>query len=139
MAAIEGVLETCLYAGDLEAAERFYAGVLGLAVVAREPRRHLFLRCGAAMLLVFDAERTSAVPGTVSGVPVPAHGAHGAGHVCFRVSEHELQHWRARLEEAGVPIEAQIEWPRGSSSIYVRDPAGNSVELAPARIWGIAE
>ena len=139
MAVIEGVLETCLYARDLQAAERFYADVLGLAVVAREPDRHVFLRCGAAMLLVFDPERTSAAPGQVSGVAVPPHGAHGPAHVCFRVAENELPAWRERFSAARVPIEAEITWPRGGASLYVRDPAGNSVELAPSRIWGIAD
>jgi catechol 2,3-dioxygenase-like lactoylglutathione lyase family enzyme len=134
--AIEGVLETCLYARDLAAAERFYADLLGLAVVAREPERHVFLRCGAAMLLVFDPQRTSAAPGEVNGAAVPPHGAHGAGHVCFRVAEGDLPAWRERLRSAGVAIESEITWPRGGSSLYVRDPAGNSVELAPGRIWG---
>jgi len=137
--AIEGVLETCLYARDLAAAERFYVDLLGLAVVAREPERHVFLRCGAAMVLVFEPERTSVAPGNVNGVAVPAHGAHGAGHVCFRVAESELPAWHDRLLAAGVAIEAEITWPRGGSSLYVRDPAGNSVEFAPARIWGIAD
>jgi hypothetical protein len=35
-----------------------------------------------------------------------------------------------------VPIEREIEWDEGGTSIYVRDPAGNSVELAPPTIWG---
>ena len=34
--AIDGVLETCLYADDLDAAERFYAGVLVVRVRAGE-------------------------------------------------------------------------------------------------------
>src|SRR5215216_1292602 len=133
---IDGVLETCLYADDLDAAERFYAGVLELPLVARVPDRHVFFRCGAGMLLLFEPERTATSAGQVGGVPVPGHGARGAGHVCFRVGDHALTAWRARLEGAGVAIEAEIEWPRGGASIYVRDPAGNSVELAPARIWG---
>lgn len=132
---IEGVLESCLYATDLVAAERFYGELLGLPVFAREPGRHVFFRCGAAMLLVFDPARTSAAAGEVGGVPVPQHGARGAGHVCFQVPESELPAWRERLEVGGVPIEAEIHWPRGGASLYVRDPAGNSVELAPARIW----
>jgi catechol 2,3-dioxygenase-like lactoylglutathione lyase family enzyme len=136
---IDGVLETCLYAGDLAAAERFYAGVLGLDVVSRDAERHVFFRCGAAMLLVFEPDRTSSEPGQVGGVPVPAHGARGAGHVCFRVAEDALPRWRERLQQAGVALEAEITWPRGGSSLYVRDPAGNSVELAPALIWGIAD
>jgi len=135
--AIDAVLETCVYANDLDAAERFYAGVLELPVVARVPERHLFLRCGTGMLLVFDPERTATSAGQVGGVPVPSHGAHGAGHVCFRIDESALPNWRERLVAGGIPIEAEITWPRGGASLYVRDPAGNSVELAPARIWGL--
>lgn len=136
---IEGVLETCLYASDLAAAERFYRDVLGLAAFAREEGRHVFFRCGAGMLLLFDPARTRAAAGQVGGVPVPPHGATGAGHVAFAVPEAELSGWRDRLAAHGVPIEAEVEWPRGGRSLYVRDPAGNSVELAPARIWGIAD
>jgi len=133
---IAGVLETCLYAGDLDAAERFYVGLLRLEPFAHEPGRHVFMRCGAGMLLVFDPARTSTEPGAVRGVAVPAHGTRGAGHVCFRIEAAALPAWRARLERAGVAIEAEIAWPRGGTSLYVRDPAGNSVELAPALIWG---
>src|SRR5215207_9994549 len=110
---IEAVLETCLYAVDLDAAERFYAGVLGLTVDSRVVERHVFFRCGRAMLLVFDPERTASSPGQVNGTPVPAHGAHGAGHVCFRIRPDELPRWRERLEQAGAAIEAEIVWPRG--------------------------
>jgi catechol 2,3-dioxygenase-like lactoylglutathione lyase family enzyme len=91
------------------------------------------------MLLVFDPARTASAPGDVGGTPVPAHGARGAGHVCFRVAADELGAWRERLEGAGVAIEAEITWPRGGSSLYVRDPAGNSVELAPASIWPLSD
>ena len=47
---IDGVLETCLYADALDAAEQFYAGVLGLTVV-RPPngaRETLSVRLGQA-------------------------------------------------------------------------------------------
>lgn len=134
---IDAVLETCLYASDLDAAERFYAGVLELPVFAREAERHVFFRCGAGMLLVFDPARTSTAAGEVGGVPVPSHGTRGAGHVCFRIEDDALPRWRERLVSRGVLIEAEIAWPRGGSSLYVRDPAGNSVELAPSRIWGL--
>ena len=65
---IEGVLETCLYCADLDAAERFYAGVLELPVVAHVPERHLFFRCGAGMLLIFDPDRTATSAGQVGRV-----------------------------------------------------------------------
>jgi catechol 2,3-dioxygenase-like lactoylglutathione lyase family enzyme len=132
---VGGVRETSLSADALDAAERFYVGLLGLEPFAREPGRHVFMRCGAGMLLVFDPARTSSAPGDVGGVPVPAHGARGAGHVCFRIDAMDLVAWRERLEGAGVAIEAEITWPRGGASLYFRDPAGNSVELAPPVIW----
>jgi len=75
----------------------------------------------------------------VGGVPVPAHGTTGAGHVCFGVREAELDDWRARLALHGIPIESAITWPGGARSLYVRDPAGNSVELASPRLWGLDE
>ena len=135
--AVEDVLETCLYAEDLDAAEAFYAGVLGLPVFAREPGRHLFLRCGHGMLLIFNAARTATAAGAVGGVPVPVHGTSGPGHVCLRIAESGLSDWRRQLTAAGVPVEAEIHWPRGGASLYLRDPAGNSVELAPGRIWNL--
>ena len=127
-----GVLETCLYASDLEVAEGFYRDVLGLQPFARAAGRHVFFRCGAAVFLVFNPAVTSG-----SDQDVPAHGATGAGHVCFAIGEDELDGWRRRLTAHGVAIEAEVEWPRGGRSLYVRDPSGNSVELAPAPIWGL--
>ena len=134
---IAGVLETCLYATDLTRAERFYATVIGLEVFAREPDRHVFFRCGNGMFLVFNPVRTREVAGAVNGVPVPSHGTTGAGHVAFRVEDEDFDAWRARLAEAGVAVEAEIVWPRGGRSLYVRDPAGNSVELATPSVWGL--
>ena len=47
----ERVLETCLYVDDLDAAEQFYTGVLGLEVESRAQGRHVFFSCGNAMFL----------------------------------------------------------------------------------------
>lgn len=126
--AIVGVLETALYARDLDAAEDFYARVLGLEVESKVPGRHLFLRSGGSMVLVFDPEATARSTG-----PVPPHGATGPGHVAFAVDD--LSAWPQRLRAAGVDVEADLEWPNGGRSIYIRDPAGNSVELTTPAIW----
>jgi catechol 2,3-dioxygenase-like lactoylglutathione lyase family enzyme len=134
---IRGVLETCVYATDLEAAERFYADVLGLEAFARVAGRHVFFRCGAGVFLVFNPEATSAP--TSGGRPVPPHGARGAGHAAFAVAAVELPPWRERLTRHGVSIEAEVEWPGGGKSLYVRDPAGNSIELATPAVWGLEE
>lgn len=128
------VLETSLYARDLEAAERFYAGVLGLPVISRQPGRHVFLRCGEGVLLLFDPRSTRSGPSTI-----PAHGAEGPGHAALAVPAAELDHWREHLKGAGVAIEAEVEWPGGGRSLYVRDPAGNSLELATPAVWGLPE
>lgn len=135
---ITSVLETSLYAGDLAAAERFYSDVLGLALHARVAGRHVFFRCGAGMLLVFDPAGTDQ-PSSVGGQIVPPHGARGPGHAAFAVAERDLDAWRARLTAHGVAIESEVTWPGGGRSLYFRDPAGNSLELATPRIWGIRE
>jgi catechol 2,3-dioxygenase-like lactoylglutathione lyase family enzyme len=136
---VAGVLETCLYARDLTAARRFYSEVIGLAVHTESDGRHVFFRCGRAMLLVFNPESTASKTLHVGGAAVPLHGAVGPGHVAFAVGDDEIAPWRERLRTLGVAVESEIEWPGGGRSIYVRDPAGNSVEFATPRLWGIAE
>lgn len=131
------ILETILYAGDLDDAERFYGEHLGLALVARAGNRHLFFRCGGQMLLIFNPAETSSPPAP-DALPVPPHGASGPGHLCFAASAEEIERWRDRLAEAGIAIEADFEWPQGGRSIYFRDPAGNCLEFAEPRIWGLA-
>ena len=133
-----GVLETCLYAPDLQAAERFYSQVLRLRLLSRVAGRHVFFRCGHAVFLLFNPGHTGSIATSVAGTPIPLHGAHGPGHVAFAVSEAELPAWRRRLEQEGVPIEAEVRWPEGGRSLYFRDPAGNSVELASPEVWGLA-
>lgn len=133
---IQGILETALYVDDLDAAERFYAGVLGLDVITRQPGRHVFLRCGPGVLLLFDAAET-VKPAEPGALPVPPHGATGPGHACFRVRGADLDAVAARLRADGILIEADFHWPNGARSIYFRDPAGNSLECAEARLWQI--
>ncbi len=132
---VEAVLETCVYARDLEAAERFYADVLGLEPFSREPNRHVFFRCGVAVFLVFDPEVTSQLPKPGARLVIPSHGSQGPGHVAFAIPADRLAAWRRRLHDCAVVIESEVNWPNGGHSIYFRDPAGNSVELATPDIW----
>jgi catechol 2,3-dioxygenase-like lactoylglutathione lyase family enzyme len=131
------VLESCLSATDLDAAERFYTQVIGLKTHAREDGRHVFFRCGDGMVLIFNPEHTSTVATTIAGSPVPLHGTRGAGHLAFAVSDDDLPGWRAHLAKMNVAVESEVHWPQGGTSLYVRDPAGNSIELATPRIWGL--
>ena len=135
---IRGVLEATVYADDLGAARRFYGGVLGLPEVAAQADRHVFFRAGNSVLLVFRAEATRQPPAP-GALPVPPHGATGPGHVFLTVAEDALSELADRLAEAGVPVEADFRWPHGPRSIYVRDPAENSVEFASPRLWNLPE
>lgn len=139
MPTVDRILETILYAEDLEAAEAFYAGVLGLEVYARLPGRQVFFKLGRQMLLIFDSRATAKPPTAGAPLPVPPHGASGPGHVCFAATPAEIEAWKARLVARGVSVEADFFWPAGGRSIYFRDPAGNSLEFAEPRIWGIED
>lgn len=128
---IGGVHESALYVDDLHAARRFWEG-LGFIPVAEKEGRHVFLRVGNDMLLLFNADATLHPSGDA-----PPHGASGPGHVAFDVPDHDALHaWVAHLEAARVPIETRVDWPNGGASIYFRDPSGNSIELITRGAWG---
>ncbi|SCW37450.1 Catechol 2,3-dioxygenase [Rhizobium mongolense subsp. loessense] len=135
-ALLEGMLETALYAKDLDKAEAFYEGVLGLAKITRAANRHVFFRCGQGVLLIFNPDETVKPP-AADALQVPPHGTKGQGHACFRVSGENIDAMAVKLKAAGIEIESEVHWPNGGRSIYFRDPAGNSLECAEARIWGI--
>lgn len=130
----QGILEAALYVDDLDAAIRFYEGVLGLQQITRVDNRHVFFRCGRTVLLLFNPEETVKLR-TGSNLPVPPHGSIGAGHVCFAIDAEGLERLAGHLPANGVEIEADFLWPNGARSIYFRDPAGNSVEYAEPRLW----
>jgi len=130
---IERILETSLYAEDLDRAEWFYSIVLGLELFAKEPGRHVFFKCNNQMLLIFNPAVT------IKETEVAPHGARGPGHVAFAVPLAELEQWAARLRAKQIDIEKEVTWPKGGRSIYFRDPAGNCLELASPRVWGMQE
>lgn len=132
---ITGVLETVLYAADLDAALGFYQGVIGLEHISGDAALSLGFRVAAdAVLLIFDPAK-SGTPGR----DLPSHGSTGTGHIAFRIPDDAYDNWLARLESAAIPIEHQERWepenPENPRSIYIRDPAGNSVELITQDIW----
>ena len=132
------VLESALYAENLEETASFYAEVLRLERFVEVPGRHVFFRVEGGVLLLFNPAAT-AQPPRDARMPVPPHGASGPGHLCLAANADEIEAWTRRLEAAGVEIEADFEWPQGGRSIYFRDPAGNSLEFAEPRIWGLGD
>src|SRR5438309_1485090 len=131
MGEIVAIVETAIYVDDLDAAEAFYRDVLGLEVIGKEAGRHVFFRVGDGVLLAFVPEAT------LRGNMLPAHGARGPGHFALGVRADGLDDWRRRLDGHGNAVEKEVTWPRGGRSLYVRDPAGNSVELVTPGLWGL--
>ena len=124
-----------LYADDPDACADFYIRLFGFADQRRVKGRFAFLRGETQMLLIFNPGPSSD-PARQSGIP--AHGAQGPGHICFRAEDAaDLARWRDRLTSLAIPLEHEHDWPGGGRSLYLRDPAGNSVEIAEARIWGL--
>ena len=126
-----GILETSIYATDLLAAESFYGGLLGLKLEVTVPDRHIFFRCGEGMLLVFNPDATA----KASESPIPLHGSYGPGHVCFAANASEIDEWYAKFLDEKIEIDADFLWPNGARSLYISDPAGNSIEFAEPRLW----
>jgi len=141
---ITGILESILYAEDLPAARDFYVRVMGLEEVGFEPERHVFFRCGVGMLLIFNPSSTKQSDVRVGDALIPRHGATGAGHLAFAVEAAALSDWEQRLNDLEVEIESTIHWKADTvvavegpevRSLYFRDPAGNSIELACPQLW----
>ncbi len=131
----DSILETVLYARDLAAVERFYSGVIGLKVKSLVPDRFVFFVCGQQMLLVFNPDHSRQNDPKIG---IPRHGTDGQGHVCFRARDKaEIAAWRNHFRARGIAIEHEHRWDNGALSLYVRDPAENSVEIAEGAIWGL--
>jgi catechol 2,3-dioxygenase-like lactoylglutathione lyase family enzyme len=130
------ILETALYAENLTETADFYQHVLGLERFAEAPDRHVFFRAQGQVLLLFRPGATIEPP-PPDKLPVPPHGSRGPGHLCFAATGAEIDGWIERLAAHRVEVESVVEWPQGGRSIYFRDPAGNSLEFAEPRIWGL--
>lgn len=127
---LKKISETSLYVKDISEAEKFYVGILGLEIIEKNPLRHLFLRCGDAMLLLFNAKQTSIDTGVV-----PTHGTIGEGHIAFGIPESEFPYWEEYLKKNEISIEKKVGWEKGTKSIYFRDPSGNSLEFISENHW----
>jgi catechol 2,3-dioxygenase-like lactoylglutathione lyase family enzyme len=129
------IMETALYADDIDAIEAFYRDVFGLEVVTKVPDRLVFFKCGQQMLLIFNPQKSREQD---PGIPIPRHGAIGEGHFCFYAADKaEVDAWRDHFDHLGIPIEHYHRWENGARSVYIRDPANNSVEVGEGRMWGL--
>ncbi len=129
---LKGIVETAIYVNDLDKAESFYKTILGLPMIAKEAGRYVFFQVGDNNVLLAFLPAA-----TLKGDHLPAHGAEGPGHFALGIDAHDLDSWRRKLQENGIGIEKEVDWPKGGKSIYFRDPAGNSAELITPGVWGL--
>jgi catechol-2,3-dioxygenase len=116
----------------------FYTNILGLEFVSQEKDRHVFLKAGQSMLLIFNPNKTLA-NGT-SNIQLPAHGAFAPPsiiHFALEIEKENYDNAKSVLNEKNIKIEKEVVWHKGTNSIYFRDPAGNLVEIITPGSWPV--
>jgi catechol-2,3-dioxygenase len=117
---VTGVSELVLEVIDLEAAERFYAAVLGLPVVGRRDHDRVWLMAGTRTRIGLWAPQV--------GIADGRGGAHV--HYALHIDEDDYAAALVRLREHGYePHEEDFEAEERGRAAYVSDPEGNVVEL----------
>jgi len=124
---VTGVSELVLEVVDLEAAERFYAGVLGFPVVDRWPDRE------AVWVMAGDRTRIG-----LWRPQVGLHGGRGGLHVHFamQIADEDFDATVALLSERGQEVKTARFGTTHGRAAYVDDPDGNVVEFWT---WDVAE
>lgn len=121
---IDGFHHLAIQVRDLEGAERFYAGVLGLPVIARHADaagapRSIWVGLGEGGFLAL--ERCG-----VAAPRMPFRNPDAGLHLlALRIAPADRAAWRRRLEAAGHEVVGETRW-----TFYVRDPEGNRIGLS---------
>jgi len=124
------IKETCIYIRDLERARQFYHLKLGLPEISYVPGKHLFLRVGTSVLLLFNPEDSK-----MKKSPPPHYGG-GKQHFAFEVSADLYDEVKKEITSMGIDIIDEVTWPSKKQSIYFHDPEGNVLEIVPSEaIW----
>lgn len=111
-----GLSHLLLQVRDLAAAERFFVDLLGFTLRDRGA-----LRDGRPLVALHEGLGLTVLPADRGpGVPV-------VDHIAFRIAD--LQAVQARLQAAGIAYEGPVSTPTYGTSIYLRDPDGNRIEL----------
>lgn len=120
---IGGFHHLAIQVRDLELAERFYVGLLGLPVIARYEdeagaARSIWVGLGEGFLAL---ERCG-----TAAPHLPFRNQDAGLHLlAMRIDPADRARWSERLEAAGHPVVAQTDY-----TIYVRDPEGNRIGLS---------
>jgi catechol 2,3-dioxygenase-like lactoylglutathione lyase family enzyme len=134
---IDAIDHVVLYSGDSERTIAFYRDVLGCVIAGedewRAGRRPVFqIRVNDTTFVNVHASGHELHPRAVTALP-------GTLDICFRTplsAEETAAHFaRHGIEVEVGPVERRDALGRPSTSVYVRDPDGNLVELmSPASV-----
>lgn len=118
---VSGVSELVLEVVDLDAAEQFYADVLGFPVVERWPTREaIWVMAGAGTRIGLWRPQVGLAGGR-GGVHV---------HYALQIDEADFDKAEARIREKGYePEVVHFDEDDPGRALYVNDPDGNVVEF----------
>lgn len=131
---VSRILETSLYVENLDRAAGFYTRVFGFEVLLLDHRMCALAVPGRQVLLLFLCGGSTVAHETPFG-PIPPHDASGSQHLCFSINRSELEAWQDHLKAMSIPVESRLDWSKGGSSLYFRDPDGHSIEVATPGLW----
>lgn len=135
MPTLSGIAETALYVADLDRSREFYQRVFQLPELSREGNRLLALGIAERQVLLLFCIGQSCEPTDTPGGRIPDHDGRGSLHLAFAIDARSRDSWRSHLDQLGIPIESEVDCPRGGHSLYFRDPDGHLVELITEGCW----
>lgn len=133
---INGIVETALYVNDPAQSAAFYQRLFGLHSLIADHDLCALAVPGNAVLLLFRKD-TRIEPLDTPGGVIPTHGGSGRLHVSFKISAESLEACRRELLDQGIAIESRVDWPRGGTSLYFRDPDDHLIELITPGVWEV--
>src|ERR1700683_2716026 len=131
---INGVVETAIHVEDVARSAEFYEGLFGLRRLAGDDRFCALEIPGNAVFLLFRKGGTPQPVPTPGGI-IPPHDGSGRMHFAFKISTGWLDACARELKERGIAIESRVDWPRGGTRLYFRDPDEHLVELITPGCW----
>jgi len=137
MPSVASLLETGLYVANPERSASFYGRLFGFPVIFSDGDRLMVLAMpGNSVLLLFRVGASTQPMPSPGGI-IPPHDGHGTTHFAFQAGEGGLAAWESALAAEQIEIESRVQWPKGGTSIYFRDPDGHLVEVVEGDIWGL--
>ncbi len=136
MPQLTGIIETALYVSDMARAEGFFQRVFGVRKMVGDDRFCALSVADKQVLLLFLHGGTTK-PVLLPGGVIPPHDGNGQMHMAFSCAAEELPKWESHLASQKVPIESRVHWERGGTSIYLRDPDQNLIEIVTPGVWPI--